>query len=157
MDALSMAWLSNDIRYAVRSFRHKPVFFSLVVGILALGLAASVSVFSLVDAVLLRPLPYRDPQRLVTLTSFAPKPPFDSNGSLSNADFQVLKANTRSFDDLAITFREGWSRVTLTGETGPNGFRAHSSRRISSPCSEDLPSWGEPSPLRKICAPSGSW
>lgn len=114
-----MDWLSNDIRYALRSLRHKPIFFSLVVGILALGVAASVSVFSLVDAVLLRPLPYRDPHRLVTLTSFAPKPPFDSNGSLSRADFEVLKAKTQSFADLAITFRQGWSLVTLKGGTGP--------------------------------------
>ncbi len=109
---------SSDIRYALRSFRHKPVFFSLVVGILALGIAASVAVFSLVDAVLLRPLPYRDRYRLVTLTSFAPKPPFASNGSLSYADFEVLKAKSRSFDDLAITFRQGWSRVTLAGGIG---------------------------------------
>jgi putative ABC transport system permease protein len=73
----------------------------------------------LVDAVLLRPLPYRDPHRLVMLTSFDPNPPFASNGSLSHSDFEVLKAKTRSFDDLAITFRQGWSRVTLTGGTGP--------------------------------------
>jgi predicted permease len=119
MDALTVDWLSNDIRYALRSFRHKPLFFSLVIGILALGIAAGVSIFSLLDGILLRPLPYRDPQRLVTLTSFAPNPPFESNGSLSLTDFEVLKAKTRSFDDLAITFRQGWSRVTLTGETGP--------------------------------------
>jgi hypothetical protein len=78
MDVLAMDSLSNDIRYVLRSLRRKPAFFSLLVGILALGIAASVAVFSLVDAVLLRPLPYRDPHRLVTLTSFAPKPPFDS-------------------------------------------------------------------------------
>jgi predicted permease len=114
-----MDWLGNDIRYTVRSFRHKPLFFSLVVGILALAIAASVSVFSLLDGVLLHPLPYRDPERLVTLTSIAPKPPFASNGSLSYADFKVLKAKSRSLDDVAITFRQGWSRVTLTGETGP--------------------------------------
>jgi putative ABC transport system permease protein len=65
-----------DLRYALRSFRLAPAFFSLVVGILALGIAAAVSVFSLVDGVLLRPLPYRDPSRLVMLSSYAPKPPF---------------------------------------------------------------------------------
>jgi len=65
------------------------------------------------------PLPYRDPRSLVTLTSFASKPSFDSNGSVSHADFEALKAKTRSFDDLAITFRQGWSSVILDGGTGP--------------------------------------
>jgi putative ABC transport system permease protein len=102
----------------VASSTNRPSF-SLLIGILALGIAASIAVFSLVDAVLLRPLPYRDPHRLVMLTSFDPNPPFASNGSLSHSDFEVLKAKTRSFDDLAITFRQGWSRVTLTGGTGP--------------------------------------
>ncbi|MGA8027141.1 MAG: ABC transporter permease [Bryobacteraceae bacterium] len=111
--------LLGDLRYALRSFRQAPAFFALVTGILALGIAASVSVFSLVDGVLLRPLPYRDPDRLVTLTSYAPKPPFESNGSISYNDFQQFKRKSQSFSDLAITFRTGWSRVTLTGGTEP--------------------------------------
>jgi len=90
-----------------------------VVGILALGVASSVSVFSLVDGILLRPLPYRDPQPLVTLTAYATRPPFDSNGSISFNDFLQLKSKSNSFSDLAITFRTGWSRVTLTGGTAP--------------------------------------
>jgi hypothetical protein len=76
-------------------------------------MAASVSIFSLMDGVLVKPLPYLDPQGLVTLTSYA-KPLFDSNGSVSYNDFQQLKAKNRSFSDLAITFRTGWSRVTLS-------------------------------------------
>ncbi len=107
--------LVADTRYALRSFRKAPAFFSLVIGILALGIAASVSIFSLVDGILLRPLPYRNPGRLVTLTTYAPRPPFDSNGSVTYADFQQFKAKSRSFEDLAVTFRTGWSRVTLTG------------------------------------------
>lgn len=108
-----------DLRYAFRNFRLAPAFFTLVVCILALGIAATVSIFSLVDGILLRPLPYRDPQRLVTLTSYAPKPPFDSNGSLSYADFMQLKATAHSFGDMAATFRTGWSLVTLTGGAEP--------------------------------------
>ncbi len=111
--------LTADLRYALRSFRQSPGFFSTVIGILALGIAASVSIFSLVDAVLLRPLPYADPRSLVALTSYAPKPPFDSNGSISYNDFEQLKAKCRCFADLAVTYRTGWSRVTLTGGTEP--------------------------------------
>lgn len=51
-----MEVLLADLRYTFRSFRNAPAFFLLVIGILALGIAASVSVFSLVDGILLRPL-----------------------------------------------------------------------------------------------------
>ncbi len=114
-----MDTIISDLRYALRTLRQSPGFFSLVVGILALGVASSVSVFSLVDGILLRPLPYRDPQRLVTLTAYATRPPFDSNGSLSFDDFLQLKSKTNSFSDLAITFRTGWSRMVLTGGATP--------------------------------------
>ncbi|MBV9613190.1 MAG: ABC transporter permease [Acidobacteriaceae bacterium] len=108
-----------DFRGALRAMRQAPAFFSLVIGILALGIAASVSLFSLVDGVLLRPLPYRDVQRLVMLTTYATKPPHDSNGSVSYNDFLQFQVRTKSFADLAVTFRTGWSRVTLTGGSEP--------------------------------------
>src|SRR4051812_35328198 len=108
-----------DVRYAFRTFHRSPALYSLVIAILALGIASSVAVFSLVDGILLRPLPYRDPQRLVMLTSYASKPPFDSNGSVSYNDFLQIKAKARSFSDLAVTFRTGWSRITLNSATEP--------------------------------------
>lgn len=114
-----MYGILTDVRYAFRTFHRSLALYSLVVAILALGIGSSVAVFSLVDGILLRPLPYRDPQRLATLTSYANKPPFDSNGSLSYNDFLQLKAKARSFSDLAITFRTGWSRVTLNSATEP--------------------------------------
>ncbi len=114
-----MNGMLTDVRYALRTFHRSPGFYSLVVLILALGIASSVAMFSLVDGILLRPLPYRDPQRLVTLTSYAADSRFDSNGSLSYNDFRQFQAKARSFSDLAITFRTGWSRVTLNGGTEP--------------------------------------
>lgn len=111
--------LITDLRYSLRTLRHSPAFFSLVIGILALGIAASVSIFSLVDGILLRPLPYVNPQRLVALTTYAVTPPFDSNGSLSYHDFQELSAKCHSFSGLAVTYRTGWSRVTLTSGAEP--------------------------------------
>jgi putative ABC transport system permease protein len=112
-----------DVRFALRAFRQAPAFFSLVIGILAIGVGVSVSAFSLVDGILVRPLPYSDPQRLITLTTYASKPPYDSNGSLSYNDFRQFKARNRSFSDLAITFRTGWSRVALTGGSEPIGMQ----------------------------------
>ena len=107
------------LRHALRSFRLAPAFHALWVGALALGIGASAALFSIVDGVLLRPLPYRDPGRLVALTAVAADPKFDSNGSLPYSDFEALKARARSFDDLAVTYRTGWSRVILTGSGEP--------------------------------------
>ena len=108
-----------DARHALRNFRLAPGFHVLLIAILGLGIATSSALFSIVDAVLLRPLPYRDAGRLVSLTAFAADPKFDSNGSLSYSDFEQLKARARSFEDLAITYRTGWSLVTLTGGNEP--------------------------------------
>jgi predicted permease len=108
-----MSTLFGDIRYAFRAMRQSPGFYGLAIGILALGIGASVSVFSLVDGVVLRPLPYRDAGRLVALRTLATKPPFDSNGSVTYADFQQFQAQSRSFEGIAAMYRGGWSQVVL--------------------------------------------
>ncbi len=113
----------NDVRYAFRSISKAPGFFSLVIAILALGIAASVSVFSLADGVLLRPLPYRDSERIVALEALNTKPPFDSPGSLSYADYEQIKTEARSFDDIAATYRPGWSQVSLKTVDGLERIR----------------------------------
>jgi predicted permease len=56
-----------DLRYAVRGLRRNPVFAATVILTVSLGLGAAASVFTVLDALLLRPLPYREPERLVTL------------------------------------------------------------------------------------------
>jgi putative ABC transport system permease protein len=109
-----MRTLWGDIRYALRAMRQAPGFHLLVLGILALGIAASVAVFSLVDGVVLRPLPYRDARRLVALTAVATRPPFYSDGSVTYSDFERFEEQAQSFDEIAVTYRDGWSRMNLT-------------------------------------------
>ncbi len=117
-----VGWLEQvqrDLHFTARMFGRSPLFYSMVIGILAIGITASVSLFSLIDGVLLRPLPYQDPGRLVALTSYATKPPYDANGSVSYRDYQLLARKASCFSDIAVTYRAGWSRVTLLGQGDP--------------------------------------
>ena len=70
-----MAAFLQDLRYAARQFRRSPGFFAIAALFIALGIAANTQIFTLVDALLLRPLPVRDPQNLVQLFEIRPKLP----------------------------------------------------------------------------------
>jgi predicted permease len=95
--------LAQDIRYGLRTLARNRGFTIVTILTLALGIGASTAIFSLVNAVLLRSLPYGDPDRLVHL--FTPNPhlkvPVEVFGP-SNADFFDLKAQTRSFAAMTL-------------------------------------------------------
>src|SRR5437588_2224190 len=63
-----MSAISNDIRYAFRTFRRTPLFTGVAILSLALGIGANTAIFTLLDQILLRLLPVKDPQQLVLLT-----------------------------------------------------------------------------------------
>src|SRR5438445_714097 len=103
----------SSFKYAVRTLLKTPGFSAIAITTIALGIAANTAIFSVVNAVLLRPLPFRDESRVVmvyTSTADAPK----SNHSA--ADFLDLERGNRTFEALA-GFREDVASVaTKPGE-----------------------------------------
>lgn len=95
--------ISQDLRYALRTLRNSPAFVIVVVLTLALGIGATTSVFSLLNAVLLRSLPYPEPERLVYLWSPNPRFPLPIEYlTPMNADFFDLQKQNHSFASLSF-------------------------------------------------------
>src|SRR5438093_653398 len=90
----------QDLRYAIRLLAKKPMFATMVILTLAIGIGANTAIFTIVNAVLLLPLPYRDPDRLVVIWGEIRQQP-GSKVFASYADFQELQKNSESFEDLA--------------------------------------------------------
>src|SRR6185503_6249071 len=89
--------LARDIRIALRQLRRSPGFASTAILVLALGLGACVAIFAFVDAVLIEPLPYRDPSRLVGLFESTPLGP---RFHLSYPDYLDWRREARGFSAL---------------------------------------------------------
>jgi len=92
--------LGNDIRYALRQFRRTPAFVAICMLSLGCGIGANTAIFSIVNAVLLRPVAFPEPDRLVAVFSVNPAP----GGGLwavGPADFRDWREETRAFDGLA--------------------------------------------------------
>jgi len=109
-----------DFRQAIRSLRRRPAFALAAILTIALGVGANAAVYQVIYAVLLRPLPFRDPQRLVQLwESTAILPQLQTTGP----DFQDWRNRTHSFSQMAAyTFQE-MNRITLVGQGEPEIVR----------------------------------
>jgi putative ABC transport system permease protein len=104
--------LLQDIRYALRGLRRRPGYAAAAVLTLLLAIGATTALFSVLDAVLLRPLPYQRADRLVQLWEHRLANAQQEN-VLSPANFLDWRDRARSFDDLALYT---WSSLTLTGD-----------------------------------------
>jgi putative ABC transport system permease protein len=93
----------NDLRFAVRQLRKSPGFTAIAIITLALGIGANTAIFSVINAVLLRPLPYPQPDRLVLIRERTNI--FDS-GSVSLPNYLDWRASQRGFTDLALFRRD---------------------------------------------------
>jgi putative ABC transport system permease protein len=94
----------HDLRYALRTLRSTPGFTAVAVLTLALGIGATTSIFSLVNAALLRPLPYRDADQLVVLNETDPRV---GDVSVSYPDFLDWRAQAHSFSEMAAANNVG--------------------------------------------------
>ena len=111
--------LKQDVRYAIRSLARTPGFTAVVVLTLALGICANTAMFSVVNAVLLKPLPYKDPHQLVRVFSS-----FRGSGNLqypaSQPEFMDYKSLSNVFENAAAYTA---ASLTLTGDGEPQRLR----------------------------------
>src|SRR5258708_3439497 len=110
-----MSILAHDVRYALRTLRRSPGFAVVVILILALGIGANTAIFSLVNAVLLRPLPFPDADRLVMIWEDWTAIGFPRN-TPAPGNYLDWKKQNQVFEDMtAIRFRT----LNLTGDGEP--------------------------------------
>lgn len=105
-----------DLKFSLRALLKNPGFTLIAVLTIALGIGANSAMFSVVHGVLLKPLPFRDPDRLVRLWEGRP----DSIVNISYLNFMDWRERNRVFEDMAI-FNPTWS-ATLYGSEGPELF-----------------------------------
>lgn len=112
--------LWQDLRYTLRQFRKNPGFATTALLVLALGIAATVAIFSFVDAALIKPLPYHDPSRLVVIYGSIPLGP---RFHLSFPDYYDFKRLNKSFTSFEVYDSNGFMLATPTGTQQAPGAR----------------------------------
>ncbi len=122
-DMWTIRWLEilgQDIRYALRTLRKSPGFTLVAALTLALGIGANAAIFSVVNAVVLRPLPYREPSRLVMLIGNVKRAQVERRGT-SFADYFDWRKQSKSFEGMSMLATNG---LTITGGNEPERITA---------------------------------
>jgi len=109
-----METLWQDLRYGARQLLRSPGFTAVAVLTLALGIGSTTLVFSLANGLLVRPLPYVEPERLVAVEEFDPLRPESSFG-VAFPNYLDFRARARLFEDVAV-FTEGFATIRGEGE-----------------------------------------
>ena len=111
-----MSTFLHDLRYAIRILLKNPGFTVVAIVTLGLGIGANTALFSVIDAVLLRPLPFHEPARLVAVHSANPQNPHsvnpqdpDGEGNISYPAFLDWRAQSHSFEGMSV-----WNGTSFT-------------------------------------------
>src|SRR5437868_5140152 len=114
----------KDLTFALRQLHKSPGFTFIAVLVLALGIGANTAIFSVVNAVLLRPLPYPHSEQLVLLRERLLGPAGFESGSVSYMNYLDWRAAQKSFTDLALARAERVSVSASDGTSPPEATRA---------------------------------
>jgi putative ABC transport system permease protein len=117
-----MGTLIQDLRYGLRGLRQNLAFTLVAVCSLALGIGANTAIFSLFNAVLLRPLPFREPERLAMVWEETPSIGA-TRDEVAPANFVDWRAQNRSFDEMAAL---SWKSFNVTGDGEPERVSGYS-------------------------------
>ncbi|HET7871554.1 MAG TPA: ABC transporter permease [Terriglobales bacterium] len=115
-----MSSFLQDIRFGVRMLRKSPVFTVVALLTLAMGIGANTAIFSIVNAVLLKPLPFPEPERLIFLTS-AFSTQKDDTFAISYPDFLDWRSTARSFEAMASYHGDSFTLTALDEPLHVNG------------------------------------
>src|SRR4030095_16611000 len=116
-----MEWRSammDEVRLALRRLARQPAFTIPAILTLALGIGATTAIFTVLDAVILRPLPYRNAAHLVYIVSPMPGMGKDTRWCLGRHEMFYFKQNARALEDLGLYQR---GEVTILGDGGAHG------------------------------------
>src|SRR5207248_4116551 len=105
----------QNLRYTLRVLAKQPLFTAIVILTFALGIGANTAVFSVVNAVLLRPLPFHQPQNLVALGEYDTREKTDPGtqiNSISYLDYVDWRAQNRVFERIAVYTNQSVSTLT---------------------------------------------
>ena len=159
-DEQRLGWLENlgkDLRYGLRSVRRNPGLSTVGIGTLALGIGANLAIFSLVNAMLIRPLPFRDAEALALVHLLMPEddaPGVYRRTIWSYPKYEVVRAGQQVFSATSLFTDTEWS-LTKAGE--PERLQGESSRRRIFRCSASTPALGACSRLMTIASARRQW
>jgi putative ABC transport system permease protein len=116
VEALGFGWaesIAQDTRFGIRMLLRRPLFSLVVISVLALGIGLNAAMFSIVEAVILRPLPYRDAKQLTIVWQSSPEHRATGEWFDTYRDFQEWQRRSRSFESLAAL---SWASGSKTAE-----------------------------------------
>jgi hypothetical protein len=142
-----MKTLLDDLKYALRMMRRSPGFAITAVAVLALGIGANTAIFSVVNTVFLKPLPFPEPDRIVQILLSSPQ---GSGPGASVPKYNTWRRQTQALEDVTA-YDTGGPGINITGGDRPEQLRGFTSRTSFSACSARRCRSAAPLLRKRIC------